>query len=49
MLIEGKSVCVAIDGRTIIRDETIRCGPGSITALVGASVACLKLVDGSLS
>ncbi|MCS6711598.1 ATP-binding cassette domain-containing protein [Brachybacterium sp. EF45031] len=37
MLIEGNNLSVAIDGREIVADESVRCAPGEMTALVGPS------------
>lgn len=37
MLIEGHNLSVSIDGREIITDESVRCEPGEMTALVGPS------------
>ncbi len=37
MLIEGHDVSVTINGRPIIQSESLRCEPGTMTALVGPS------------
>src|SRR5690625_5876162 len=36
-MIEAKNISVAINGRTILNDESICCKPGVITALIGPS------------
>lgn len=37
MLVEAQGVSVAIGGRPVLDDESVRCEPGVMTALVGAS------------
>src|SRR5688500_3841152 len=37
MLIEAFAVSIAIDGRSVLDKETVRCLPGTMTALVGPS------------
>lgn len=37
MLIEAQGVSVAIGGRSVLDGETVRCAPGTMTALVGPS------------
>lgn len=37
MLMEAQDISVAIGGRLVLNGESVRCKPGTITALVGAS------------
>jgi putative ABC transport system ATP-binding protein len=37
VLIQGQNLSVTIDGREIVKDESVRCAAGEMTALVGPS------------